>query len=83
MAYRIEDGIVTLSGPCGIDEAEGLHADLCGLHEPLFDLAAATTLHTAIVQLILAAGGLVRGVPTDPLHAACLRALADVKETWA
>jgi hypothetical protein len=82
MAYAIDDGTITLSGPCGIEEVEALHADLCALHEPLFDLAAATTLHTAVVQLILAAGARVRNAPADPLFAACLRALPDTKESW-
>jgi hypothetical protein len=81
MAYNIDDGVVTLSGPCGIEEAEALHARLCGLHEPLFDLAAATLMHTAVVQLILAAGGRVRGMRTELLLVACLRGLVDAKET--
>ena len=81
MAHSIADYVVTLTGACGIEEAEELHAALCGVHEPVFDLAGATVLHTAIVQLILAAGGQVQHAPPEPLLAACLRALPDPKES--
>lgn len=83
MAYSIDDGTVTLTGPCGIEEVEALHASLCGLHEPVVDLAGAGALHTAIVQLILAAGGQVRGAAVDPLLAACFAMLPEPKETLA
>jgi hypothetical protein len=83
MAYSIDDGIVTLTGACGIEEVEALHASLCGLHEPIFDLATAGTLHTAVVQLILASGGRVQGAPLDPLLGACLAMRPEPKETLA
>jgi hypothetical protein len=81
MTYTIDDGVVTLSGASGVEEVEALHASLCGVHEPVFDLAGATQLHTAVVQVILAAGGAVRNAPPDVLFAACHRALSDFRES--
>jgi len=80
MAYSIDGNIVTITGACAIEDAEELHGRLCDVHEPMFDLAAATTLHTAVVQIILAAAGAVRNAPADAVLAACFQALGPDKD---
>jgi hypothetical protein len=70
---NIVENVIRLNGPCAIEEAEALHQALCGIERPIFDLTEAAYLHTAIVQLIMASGGMVRGLPTDLALAACFR----------
>ncbi|MCW6511557.1 hypothetical protein [Lichenifustis flavocetrariae] len=71
MPIRTEDSLIALDGHCTIEEAEALFEILRGIEEPVFDLAATNTLHTAIVQLIMASSGVVRNIPDDPVLAAC------------
>jgi hypothetical protein len=73
MPMNIVENVVRLNGLCAIEEAEALHQALCGMERPIFDLTEAAHLHAAIVQLIMASGGMVRGLPTDLALAACLR----------
>ncbi len=73
MPIDARDNVLHLIGPCPIEEAEALHQTLRGIERPIFDLSEAGTLHTAIVQLIMASGGAVRGLRPDPILAACLR----------
>ena len=71
MPMRIEDGVITLDGHCAIEEAQPLFDLLGGIDAPIFDVTQAKSLHTAIVQLILASSGSVRGASASPLLAAC------------
>jgi hypothetical protein len=73
MPMQIEDCVITLDGHCTIEEAEPLFELLRGIDAPIFDVAQATSLHTAIVQLILASPGKVRGAAANPLLSACFR----------
>jgi hypothetical protein len=73
MPFRIDDNVVTLDGHCSVEEAQPLYEALRGLEEPIFDLGGASGLHTAIVQLILASSGGLRGTPSEPALAACFR----------
>jgi hypothetical protein len=73
MPYRIDDDVISLDGHCSIEEAQPLFDALRDVDEPIFDLEHAQTLHTAVVQLILASTGRVRGAPADRWLAACLR----------
>ncbi len=73
MPFRIDDDVISLDGHCPIEEAQPLFEALRGLDEPIFDLGGTQTLHTAIVQLILASPGSVRGTPADRWLAACFR----------
>jgi hypothetical protein len=73
MPFRIDDSVISLEGHCSIEEAQPLFDALREVDEPTFDLAAMTTVHTAVVQLILASAGTVRGLTPDPLLEACLR----------
>jgi hypothetical protein len=73
MAIRQDENIISLVGHCAIEEAESLFEALRATEDPIFDLAEATSLHTAIVQIIMASSGKVRGVIANPVLAACLR----------
>jgi hypothetical protein len=73
MPFTMEDDVISLEGHCPIEEAQPLFDALRGVEAPIFDVAHALSLHTAIVQLILASPGGVRGAPADRWLAACFR----------
>ena len=73
MAIHIDDNIISIEGHCPIEEAEPLFETLRGIEDPIFDLSGAKTLHTSIVQLVLASSGKVRGLPSDRVLASCFR----------
>jgi hypothetical protein len=73
MPYRIDDNVISLDGHCSVEEAQPLFEAMRGVDEPIFDLGRAQTLHTAVVQLILASAGRVRSPPADRWLAACFR----------
>jgi hypothetical protein len=73
MAIRIDDNIISIDGHCAIEEAEPLFETLRTIEEPIFDLTQTKTLHTSIVQLVLASSAKVRGMPSDKVLAACFR----------
>lgn len=60
-----ESGIA-LIGECPVEEAETLLRRLQDAPDATIDMAACGRLHMAVVQLLLAAGRPVRGVPDDP-----------------
>ncbi|MGD0721459.1 MAG: hypothetical protein ABR970_10515 [Roseiarcus sp.] len=73
MPMQIDDCVITLDGHCAIEEAQPLFDLVRGIEAPIFDVAQAKSLHTAIVQLILASSGKVRGASANPLLSACFR----------
>ena len=73
MPFRIYDNVITLDGYCSVEEAQPLFEAVRGVDDPIFDLGGTRGLHTAIVQIILASRGGLRGVPSDPALAACFR----------
>jgi hypothetical protein len=73
MAIDIQDNVISIKGRCPIDEAEPLFETLCRIEDPIFDLSQATTLHTAIVQLVLTSSSRIRGMPSDKVLASCFR----------
>ena len=73
MPMNVVENVIRLNGLCPIEEAEALHQALCGIERPIFDLTEAGHIHTAIVQLVMASSGTVRGLPTDLVLAACFR----------
>jgi hypothetical protein len=73
MAIHFEENVISIEGHCSIDEAEPLCETLRSIEAPIFDLTRATTLHTAIVQLVLASSAKVRGMPSDKVLASCFR----------
>jgi hypothetical protein len=73
MPFTLDDDVISLDGHCPIEEAQPLFEALRAVDEPIFDVSRALSLHTAIVQLILASRGSVRGAPADRWLAACFR----------
>lgn len=64
-----EDGAITLAGVCGADEAEPLLALLLAHPEAIVDWRRCEGAHTAIVQVLLAAGRRPRGPAAQPFLA--------------
>ena len=74
MPFTMDGDVISLDGHCPIEEAQPLFEALLGaVDAPIFDVSRALSLHTAIVQLILASPGSVRGAPADRWLAACFR----------
>ena len=67
MTIQIDTGVATLSGRCGADDAEPLLLALQDDPDLVVDLATATRLHTAIVQILVAAKPTVRGLEAHPV----------------
>ena len=73
MPFTMDDDVISLDGHCPIEEAQPLFEALRAVDEPIFDVSRALSLHTAIVQIVLASRGRLRAVPSDPTLAACFR----------
>jgi hypothetical protein len=73
MPFTMDGDVISLDGHCPIEEAQPLFDALRAVDDPIFDVSRALSLHTAIVQLILASAGSVRGAPADRWLAACFR----------
>ena len=67
MTVRLDVTTIHLEGRCDVDDAEPLLRHLQMLHEPAVDLHRCERLHTAVVQVLLAARAKVRGLPADPV----------------
>lgn len=76
MPFRVEGNRVVLEGHCPVDEAPDLFQALLGVERPVFALAGAQSLHTAVVQLMIVARGRLETRPSDPTLAACLASLS-------
>lgn len=66
MSVRNRENTVYLEGACPVGDAEPLLAALQTAPEAIVDLSGATKLHLAVVQLLMVASPVVRGVPADP-----------------
>ena len=71
MPFQISGAEIALEGHCSIEEAQMLFEAVRGVEEPIFDLMRTQSLHTAIVQIILASSGRVRNAASDRLLASC------------
>jgi hypothetical protein len=69
----MDGDVISLDGHCPIEEAQPLFDALRAVDQPIFDVSRALSLHTAIVQLILASAGRVKGAPADRWLAGCFR----------
>lgn len=70
MSVTLDGDVVRLAGACGVEDAETLAA-LCRTAPGVtVDLAAAGSLHTAVVQALLEFAPPLRGFPADPFAAA-------------
>jgi hypothetical protein len=65
MSVRSEGRQVILEGRCRIEDAQTLLRALGQSPDCVVDIRKAETLHTAIVQILLAAGCSVRGISGD------------------
>jgi hypothetical protein len=65
MSVRSEGRQVILEGRCRIEDAQTLLRVLGQSPDCIVDIRKAETLHTAIVQILLAAGRPVRGIAGD------------------
>jgi len=67
MTISVEKNVATLSGRCGAEDAEPLLLALQDSPELVVDLGAATRLHTAVVQILVALKPTVRGSRAHPM----------------
>lgn len=77
MSVVVEDGLVRLAGRCRIEDAETLLGALQEKPDRVVDLSACTSLHTALVQLLLIAAPPLRGTPADAALASWLLPLLE------
>ncbi|WP_184719144.1 hypothetical protein [Caulobacter sp.] len=69
----IRDGdVIALQGHCRVEDAEALATLLHEASGATIDVSACESLHSAVVQAILAFGGPVVGRPVDPFLASLL-----------
>jgi hypothetical protein len=66
MTIRVEDDCISIEGFARIEDAETLLQALETSPAAMVDIAEATRLHLAVVQLLIASGRAIRGVPADP-----------------
>lgn len=69
MAVRSDETVLRLEGACPVEEAETLLSWLCAHPQGQVDLSACTHLHTALLQVLLAAGGRIAAAPEDSFYA--------------
>ncbi|KAA0687634.1 hypothetical protein [Azospirillum brasilense] len=65
MPIRFEDRTARFEGACTVEEAIPLAEWLCAMEEPRLDLGGCTALHTALLQVLLAAGRPIAVPPED------------------
>jgi len=70
MPLRLAKHTATLAGAVGVDDAEPLAAWVRTTPSPRVNLRGCTHLHTAVLQVLLAAGAHVSAPPEDPFLAA-------------
>ena len=61
MSVRVDEQTIHLEGRCRLEDAEALLAALLHAPDRPIDVSAAETLHTAVIQLVLASGRRVEG----------------------
>jgi hypothetical protein len=67
MSVRVADGVIILEGACPVDEAESLLELLLANPGAPVDWSACGHLHTAVVQVLLAARPAMEGEPAPPI----------------
>lgn len=65
MTVAIDGEVIRLEGRCRVEDAEALLAALHDNPRRIVDLDRCATLHTALVQLIMAASPRLQGTPMD------------------
>jgi hypothetical protein len=59
----IDQGVIELTGRCGADEAEVLQHQLLAAPGAVVEWTRCEHLHSAVIQVLLAAGRLMQGTP--------------------
>jgi len=67
MSVIVTGDVIALVGACLVEDAEPLLVALQADPTRSVDVAEATRLHLAVVQLLLAARPTLTGVPADPV----------------
>lgn len=75
MPISFQNNLAQCSGVCDIEEAESLLEWVLKKRKPKCDLSELEHIHTAILQVIIAANIEVVAVPTDPKLGRVLPAL--------
>jgi hypothetical protein len=65
VSVRVDGQLVWIEGEGRLDDAETLCAALIGHSGRQVDLSRALSLHTSVVQALLALQPLIRGAPAD------------------
>ncbi|HEY0838017.1 MAG TPA: hypothetical protein VGE72_29165 [Azospirillum sp.] len=76
---RIDGSVIRLEGHCPVEEAEQLLELLQGGASVSLDLGECRSVHTAVLQLLLASGAPVATAPADDLLAGLLTAACGLK----
>lgn len=66
MTVAIEAGVIFLRGRCLAEDAEALLVALQNDPAMIVDITEVQRLHAAVLQVLLAAAPVLRGVPVDP-----------------
>lgn len=61
-----QSGVIILEGNCGMEDSEALLGLLTLGEQPAVDWSKCTGLHTAVLQVLLAARPTVTGRPASP-----------------
>jgi hypothetical protein len=56
-----DDGVIVLAGECPVEDAEALLERLQAKPDATVDWSACARLHTAVIQVLMAAGARLRG----------------------
>jgi hypothetical protein len=67
MTVSVDDRAIRLTGPCGVEEVDTLVGYMDRHPDLHIDLSAATTIHTALWQALMAFRPKVMGTPVSSL----------------
>lgn len=81
MSVRVADGIIVLEGRCRIEEAETLLGHLLENGDRPVDLSGCETMHSAVVQILMAAKSAISGRPIDPFLCAYILPLLETERS--
>ena len=69
MTVKSKEGRIVLEGRCRVEDAESLLGALQRFPDSVVDVAAAESLHTAVVQILLAVKPRLEGTAKHPFLA--------------
>ena len=65
-----DDGVIELTGRCGVDDAEALQRHLLAAPKSTVEWTTCEQLHAAVLQVLLVATPRILGVPSSPFLSA-------------